>query len=331
MLQCVTSLSYRTGRRASTTQHSPSARTNGGLSSNTALAACTTVGPPDGVRAGHSFTRSRCTTSIIILFSTSATPLTPHRCHMQSMSVVYEDFEVLHHSVPYHSGFLGFREVPAYATLVARLRTRAHRPAAAAHSADAHFASTYDPHTSVAAITAVGVAGRASAVAAAAARPPWPQVFLVDGYGALHHRRCGSACHLGVHCGIPTVGVAKTLLHVDGLQERSVRAVLSAALAAVAATSPSVHSAQLHPAPGACAARPIVSAPGCSEEEAAGLNACGACVTVRSPRGEAVQSLDLVSEWTGEVLGVAVAGMHCTQKPIYVSTGVNTACCAVHA
>lgn len=31
-----------------------------------------------------------------------------------------------------------------------------------------------------------------------------PQLLLVDGFGALHPRRCGSACHLGVLSGLPT-------------------------------------------------------------------------------------------------------------------------------
>ncbi|XP_019371153.1 PREDICTED: endonuclease V isoform X1 [Gavialis gangeticus] len=44
-----------------------------------------------------------------------------------------------------------------------------------------------------------------------------PQVLLVDGNGVLHYRGFGVACHLGVLTGLPCVGVAKNLLHVDGL------------------------------------------------------------------------------------------------------------------
>uniref|UniRef100_A0A8C9EZ52 Endonuclease V n=1 Tax=Pavo cristatus TaxID=9049 RepID=A0A8C9EZ52_PAVCR len=44
-----------------------------------------------------------------------------------------------------------------------------------------------------------------------------PQVLLVDGNGLLHQRGFGVACHLGVLTDLPCVGVAKNLLHVDGL------------------------------------------------------------------------------------------------------------------
>ncbi|XP_038013133.1 endonuclease V isoform X3 [Motacilla alba alba] len=43
------------------------------------------------------------------------------------------------------------------------------------------------------------------------------EVLLVDGNGLLHPRGFGTACHLGVLTDLPCVGVAKNLLHVDGL------------------------------------------------------------------------------------------------------------------
>ncbi|KAJ1647324.1 hypothetical protein J3B02_002308 [Coemansia erecta] len=44
----------------------------------------------------------------------------------------------------------------------------------------------------------------------------WPQVVMVDGNGTLHPRRFGSACHVGVEMDVPTIGVAKNLLHIKG-------------------------------------------------------------------------------------------------------------------
>eukprot|EP00892_Ulva_mutabilis_P011644 jgi/Ulvmu1/8852/UM049_0034.1 len=211
-------------------------------------------------------------------------------CELPTMEVVYEDFEVMDHSVPYVSGFLGFREVPAYTTLIDRLNERVHAPHPPNVPAGPAATSTAgaEPHSGV----------------AAAARPQWPQVFLVDGYGVLHHRRCGSASHLGVERGIPTIGVAKTLLQLEGLHERSVRSALVAALGAAAP-----------------ATQESVSAEERVELGDAQHDACSACIAVRSARSETVQSLALVSQQSGETLGVALAGMHGSQRPIYVSTG----------
>ncbi len=54
-------------------------------------------------------------------------------------------------------------------------------------------------------------------------KPFFPQILLIDGFGILHQREFGSACHIGYELGIPTIGVAKTLLSVDGLHENNVK------------------------------------------------------------------------------------------------------------
>lgn len=53
--------------------------------------------------------------------------------------------------------------------------------------------------------------------------------LLIDGNGVLHPRKAGLACQVGVQEDIPTVGVSKTLLCVDELDEREVRNETAAA------------------------------------------------------------------------------------------------------
>eukprot|EP00667_Euglena_gracilis_P000773 EG_transcript_773 len=49
-----------------------------------------------------------------------------------------------------------------------------------------------------------------------------PQILMVDGMGVLHPRGLGLASHLGVLTGLPTIGVGKTFLNVDGLRKDAV-------------------------------------------------------------------------------------------------------------
>lgn len=60
--------------------------------------------------------------------------------------------------------------------------------------------------------------------------PPqhYPALVFVDGNGVLHPEGFGLASHLGVVAGIPTVGVGKSLHHVDGLVTREIRAACDA-------------------------------------------------------------------------------------------------------
>lgn len=56
---------------------------------------------------------------------------------------------------------------------------------------------------------------------------PEPEVWLVDGNGLLHPRRCGLACHFGVVANVRTVGVGKNFLHVDGVTKDGVAAAVA--------------------------------------------------------------------------------------------------------
>jgi deoxyinosine 3'endonuclease (endonuclease V) len=95
--------------------------------------------------------------------------------------IVYEDYNLCILSIPYISGFLGFREVPEYLKLLAKLKET---------------------------------------------KPEfYPHVLQVDGCGILHHRGFGSASHLGFITGLASIGVAKTLLHIDGLNEKECKAL----------------------------------------------------------------------------------------------------------
>merc|ERR1719313_1815268 len=52
-----------------------------------------------------------------------------------------------------------------------------------------------------------------------------PQAVLVDGNGVFHPRRCGSATHLGIVTGLPTIGVAKDILQVGDVNVSTARQV----------------------------------------------------------------------------------------------------------
>jgi len=55
-----------------------------------------------------------------------------------------------------------------------------------------------------------------------------PQVVLVDGNGVFHPRRCGSATHLGIVTGLPTIGVAKDVMQVGDVNTSAARKVAEA-------------------------------------------------------------------------------------------------------
>lgn len=57
-----------------------------------------------------------------------------------------------------------------------------------------------------------------------------PQLLFVDGNGVLHPRGFGLAAHLGVLAGIPSIGIGKNLLCVDGLEMKAVKGAAHEAL-----------------------------------------------------------------------------------------------------
>jgi deoxyinosine 3'endonuclease (endonuclease V) len=46
---------------------------------------------------------------------------------------------------------------------------------------------------------------------------------MIDGFGILHYRAYGSASQLGMETSIPSIGIGKTLLNIDGLDEYMIK------------------------------------------------------------------------------------------------------------
>ncbi|KAL6758911.1 hypothetical protein V8C86DRAFT_2584387 [Haematococcus lacustris] len=167
-----------------------------------------------------------------------------------------------------------------------------------------------------------------------------PQVVLVDGCGRLHPERCGSASHLGVLTGLPTVGCAKSLLAVEGLSRRAIEAALAPRAAGpVAAQSgiatrascdltfqPEAHNTHgQSPLAGsfdtdAHQGRAMEeAAEACNSPPVSGqLPACGCSFPVCNVAGRSTGVM--LHAANGELLGAAITNPS-SKKPLYVSVG----------
>lgn len=148
-----------------------------------------------------------------------------------------------------------------------------------------------------------------------------PEVYLVDGFGVLHPRRCGAAVHIGLEAGVPTIGVAKHLLHIEGEgfpSEAAVRTVLRLqpqAAAQTAAAAAAEETLQLTVIEGAD------RWPGLAPE----ARAVELWARTRGPSSSsrAYGSGDLEPASDPELLGLAIVPTPDFERPFYVSAGAG--------
>lgn len=149
-------------------------------------------------------------------------------CHWPSGVLLYSRSVDVVVDVPYVPGFLAFREVPPVVSLLAAYASDVGLPPLPAA-----------PNGGTAPLQAVGRGdcfdGDSGVGVPCSPLGPFLDVLLCDGNGVLHPRGAGMACAVGVTTGVPTVGVAKQLLNVDGLGRTAVAAAIAAAPARVAA------------------------------------------------------------------------------------------------
>ncbi|GLC53294.1 hypothetical protein PLESTB_000729200 [Pleodorina starrii] len=162
--------------------------------------------------------------------------------------------------------------------------------------------------------------------------PHRPQVLLVDGCGTLHPRGCGSACQVGITCDYPSVGVAKNLLAVDGLDRLIVRQQLQAAAAATVAAGEATASwsagSGAGEKPAAAAAPPgseSRSSPSAAAAPSAAVCTTAACVAADA---EAAATSD-IRDGPAAAAAASAAAVRDVQVPLVGCSGVvhGTALC----
>ncbi len=116
---------------------------------------------------------------------------------LKSKKIIYEDHHVCEMDIPYISGYLGFREAPKYKLLLQKVYNK--------------NILNKNKHMPIPIHIPIPIP------------IPIPDILMVDGFGILHHKSFGLASQLGFETDIPTIGVAKTLLNINGLNERIIK------------------------------------------------------------------------------------------------------------
>ena len=161
------------------------------------------------------------------------------------------------------------------------------------------------------------------------------QVVLVDGFGILHPRACGSASHLGVQSSIATIGVAKALLHMPDLTEKHICSVMRQSPGTETEALPGQSAecdSRLHDGRQQCVYSPTsVTSTYATDPQLAfdGLSAVPSCQNPRSnlQPGSSIKPNDVSSALThplvsnGKLVGMAVRTSARVERPVYVSVG----------
>jgi deoxyinosine 3'endonuclease (endonuclease V) len=117
---------------------------------------------------------------------------------LPDLRVVYERFEMVSLTQPYIPGFLAFREVEFLVSLLKRLKETQPEQYPDCVLVDGNVLCSSQTQLML--------------------------DTLAIGNGMLHPRGFGLACHLGVLLDIPTIGIGKNFLQIDGMTAKDVKA-----------------------------------------------------------------------------------------------------------